>query len=114
MEQQTLAEKLHSKKIKEPNGFMYWFFTQVIKILNKTDKAHFTYKAYPSFGMCTDITRFYTFVGGEFVEFFPDSRDVLRWDHLTEEMHRYCGGKWQNTNYRHYDSFGQGNEQFVD
>ena len=57
----------------------------------------------PTFGMCTDISRFYTFVKGEFIEFFPDSRDVLRWDHLTEEMHRANGGKWQNTEYRHYE-----------
>ena len=55
----------------------------------------------PTFGMCTDITRFYTFVDGEFIEFFPDSRDALRWDHLTEELHRASGGKWQNTEYRH-------------
>ena len=55
----------------------------------------------PTFGMCTDITRFYTFLEGQFIEFFPDSRDVLRWDHLVEEMHRYCGGKWQNTPHRH-------------
>lgn len=54
----------------------------------------------PTFGMCTDISRFYTFVEGEFIEFFPDSRDALRWDHLTEEMHRANGGKWQNTEYR--------------
>lgn len=56
----------------------------------------------PTFGMCTDITRFYTFDDGKFVEFFPDGGDVLRWDHLVEEMHRYRGGKWQNTEYRHH------------
>jgi len=67
----------------------------------------------PTFGMCTDITRFYTFVDGQFIEFFPDSKDVLRWDHLVEEMHRFMGGKWQNTKYRHCDSFDQGNETFA-
>ena len=55
----------------------------------------------PTFGMCTDISRFYTFVNKDFIEFYPDRNDVLRWDHLTEEMHRHCGGKWQNTEYRH-------------
>lgn len=55
----------------------------------------------PTFGMCTDISRFYTFVDGEFIEFYPDNNDVLRWDHLVEELHRYSGGKWQNTQYRH-------------
>ena len=55
----------------------------------------------PTFGMCTDISRFYTFVDGRFFEFYPDSGDALRWDHLTEEMHRAQGGKWQNTPYRH-------------
>ncbi|MBR0130360.1 MAG: 1-acyl-sn-glycerol-3-phosphate acyltransferase [Firmicutes bacterium] len=54
----------------------------------------------PTYGMCTDITRFYTFVEGRFLEFFPDAGDVLLWDHLTEEMHRFNGGKWQNTAYR--------------
>ena len=56
--------------------------------------------ALPTFGMCTDISRFYTFVDGVFYEFYPDRGEVLRWDHLTEEMHRYQGGKWQNTPYR--------------
>jgi len=55
----------------------------------------------PTFGMCTDISRFYTFVEGEFIEFYPDSKDVLYWDQLTEEMHRANGGKWQDTTYRH-------------
>ncbi len=55
----------------------------------------------PTFGMCTDISRFYTFVDGRFLEFYPDARDVLLWDHLAEELHRYQGGKWQNTAYRH-------------
>ena len=54
-----------------------------------------------TYGMCTDISRLYTFVDGEFVEFYFDDGDVLRWDHLTEEMHRFKGGKWQDTQYRH-------------
>ncbi|MCR5088654.1 MAG: 1-acyl-sn-glycerol-3-phosphate acyltransferase [Oscillospiraceae bacterium] len=57
----------------------------------------------PTFGMCTDISRFYTFVDGRFLEFYPDAGDVLLWDHLAEELHRYQGGKWQNTAYRHYE-----------
>lgn len=55
----------------------------------------------PTYGMCTDISRFYTFLDGRFLEFYPDNNDTLRWDHLTEEMHRFQGGKWQNTAYRH-------------
>lgn len=55
----------------------------------------------PTYGMCTDISRFYTFVDGRFLEFYPDDGDVLLWDHLTEELHRATGGKWQNTGYRH-------------
>jgi len=55
----------------------------------------------PTYGMCTDISRFYTFVDGRFIEFYPDRNDVLLWDHLTEEFHRYKGGAWQNTKYRH-------------
>ena len=54
----------------------------------------------PTFGMCTDISRFYTFVDGVFHEFYPERGEVLLWDHLTEEMHRAMGGKWQNTSYR--------------
>ena len=55
----------------------------------------------PTYGMCTDISRFYTFVDGRFLEFYPEKGDVLLWDHLTEELHRAQGGKWQNTPYRH-------------
>jgi len=59
--------------------------------------------AVPTYGMCTDISRLYTFVDGEFIEFYFDKNIVLRWDHLTEELHRAQGGKWQNTEYRHYN-----------
>ena len=55
----------------------------------------------PTYGMCTDISRIYTFLNGRFLEFYPDAGDVLLWDHLTEELHRFQGGKWQNTPYRH-------------
>ncbi len=55
----------------------------------------------PTYGMCTDISRFYLFLDGRFLEFYPEAGDVLYWDHLTEELHRAQGGKWQNTPYRH-------------
>jgi len=51
--------------------------------------------AVPTFGMCTDISRFYTFYRSEFYEFYPENNDTMRWFHLTEEMHRACGGKWK-------------------
>lgn len=57
----------------------------------------------PTYGMCTDISRLYTFVEGEFTEFYFEKGDVLLWDHLTEELHRVTGGKWQDTEYRHYN-----------
>ena len=50
----------------------------------------------PTYGMCTDVTRFYTFIGDEFCEFYPESRSVGKWLHCTEEMHRFMGGKWEN------------------
>lgn len=51
--------------------------------------------AVPTYGICTDITRFFTYYRGEFFEFFPERNDSLRWLHLTERLHRACGGKWQ-------------------
>ena len=50
----------------------------------------------PTYGMCTDVSRFYTFFDGEFTEFYPEGRCVGKWLHCTEEMHRFMGGKWQN------------------
>ncbi len=51
--------------------------------------------AVPTFGMCTDISRFYTFFKSEFYEFYPERCDTMRWFHLTEELHRICGGPWR-------------------
>jgi len=50
----------------------------------------------PTYGMCTDVTRFYTFINNQFCEFYPKTRSVGKWLHCTEEMHRFMGGKWQN------------------
>jgi len=50
----------------------------------------------PTYGMCTDVSRIYTFIGSEFCEFYPERHSVGKWLHCTEEMHRYMGGKWQN------------------
>ena len=55
----------------------------------------------PTFGMVTDITHLATYVDNVFYEFYPDSRDALRWDFLLEEMHRFRGGEWKENPYRH-------------
>ena len=52
--------------------------------------------ALPTYGMCTDLSRFYTFVKGEFVEFYPEHRVVEKFFLATEELHRLNGGKWKN------------------
>ena len=50
----------------------------------------------PTYGMCTDVSRFYTFYQGEFMEFYPKNPTVEKWFLCTEELHRYLGGKWQD------------------
>jgi 1-acyl-sn-glycerol-3-phosphate acyltransferase len=50
----------------------------------------------PTYGMCTDISRFYTFYKGEFMEFYPERKVVEKFFLATEEIHRLNGGKWQD------------------
>ena len=53
-------------------------------------------KDLPSYGMCTDVSRFYTFYNGKFVEFYPNKPCVEKFFLATEEIHRLNGGKWQD------------------
>ena len=50
----------------------------------------------PTYGMCTDVTRFYTFFNGVFHEFYPDVNIVEKWFLVTEELHRLMGGPWRD------------------
>ncbi|MDD6044632.1 MAG: lysophospholipid acyltransferase family protein [Clostridia bacterium] len=59
-------------------------------------ELHMDSSLLPTYGMCTDVSRFYTFFDGEFTEFYPDERTVGKWLLCTEETHRFFGGKWQN------------------
>ena len=54
----------------------------------------------PTYGMCTDVSRFYTFVDGEFLEFYPERDSTELWFMATEEMHRLMGGAWQDFHWR--------------
>ncbi|MBO7762441.1 MAG: 1-acyl-sn-glycerol-3-phosphate acyltransferase [Clostridia bacterium] len=64
------------------------------------DGAPFTFfipsASLPTYGMCTDVSRFYTFYQGEFVEFYPKARTVEKFFLATEELHRQNGGRWQD------------------
>lgn len=57
---------------------------------------HIESKNLPTYGMCTDISRFYTFYKGEFMEFYPENNVVEKFFLATEELHRINGGKWQD------------------
>ena len=50
----------------------------------------------PTYGMCTDVSRFYTFYQGDFIEFYPERESAELWMMATEEMHRLCGGAWKD------------------
>lgn len=56
---------------------------------------HIKIRQLPTYGMCTDLSRFYTFVDGEFVEFYPKHRVVEKFFLATEELHRLTGGPWK-------------------
>ena len=58
-------------------------------------RFHLSTGELPTYGMCTDISRFYTFYNGEFMEFYPEENSVEKWFLCTEEMHRFMGGKWK-------------------
>ncbi len=57
---------------------------------------HIDSKNVPTYGMCTDVSRFYTFYKGEFMEFYPERPVVEKIFMVTEEIHRLNGGKWQD------------------
>ena len=63
---------------------------------NEEYTFHINTSELPTYGMCTDLSRFYTFVDGVFVEFYPKNRTVEKWFMATESLHRLNGGKWQN------------------
>jgi 1-acyl-sn-glycerol-3-phosphate acyltransferase len=50
----------------------------------------------PTYGMCTDVSRFYTFYNREFLEFFPEGETTAKWLLAAEENHRLAGGRWQD------------------
>ena len=57
---------------------------------------HLTPAEIPTCGMCTDVSRFYTFYKGAFMEFYPKTRSTEKWFMAIEEIHRVTGGKWQD------------------
>ena len=50
----------------------------------------------PTYGMCTDVSRFYTFVNGQFTEFYPDGDTAELWMMATEEIHHLNNGSWKD------------------
>lgn len=63
---------------------------------NEEFSFHLDIKNIPTYGMCTDVSRFYTFYNGEFMEFYPKNNVVEKFFLATEELHRLNGGKWKD------------------
>ena len=63
---------------------------------DKPFSFHLSLSEVPTYGMCTDVTRFYTFFNGTFFEFYPKNNVVMKWFIATEELHRLSGGKWRD------------------
>ncbi len=59
-------------------------------------ELHIATDLLPTYGMCTDVGFFTTYIDGIYYEFFPEREVTERWLHVTEEMHRKNGGKWKN------------------
>ena len=57
---------------------------------------HIKSRNLPTYGMCTDLSRFYTFHEGAFVEFYPEHPVVEKFFLATEEIHRLNGGAWKD------------------
>jgi len=62
----------------------------------ETFQFHLEPKLLPTYGMCTDVSRIYTFFEGEFYEFYPETECVAKWLLATEEMHRLHDGEWKD------------------
>ena len=65
---------------------------------NEVVEMHIGIKELPTYGMCTDLTRFYTFYKGKFIEFYPEGETVEKWFLTTESLHRLHNGKWRDFN----------------
>lgn len=50
----------------------------------------------PTYGMCTDVSFFSTFLGSDYIEFYPEHESTAKWLHYSEEMHRINDGKWRD------------------
>ena len=61
---------------------------------------HIESRALPTYGMCTDLSRFYTFFRGDFMEFYPEGRTVEKFFLATEEIHRLNGGAWKDFDFK--------------
>ena len=67
---------------------------------NEEFTFHIESKNVPTYGMCTDVTFFYTFYEGQYYEFTPERESTSIWLHATEEIHRINGGKWQDFSWK--------------
>lgn len=70
---------------------------------NKEYHVFIASKNLPTVGMNLDVSFFYTYASGEFLQFTPDGETTVKWLQCIEEVHRVNGGKWQNFPFFDYE-----------
>ena len=54
----------------------------------------------PTFGICDEMSKFFVYSQGEFLEFYPTKDSAAKWLLTSQENHRVVGGLWKDFGFK--------------